>query len=664
MLLAGGFMLAPMTFAQPALGQGQITPLITEAAAYESGQNMASLRRIEALVFQSAANPALRKEIEAGLVKLLAANATFEARRFACQQLAIVGSEDSLPALSDLLKNQQTVAIACLALTTHPSAKASEILRNALSALRGMPRVQVINTLGDRQDPEAAKPLSGLCRDSDPAVAEAAIASLGKIANEPARQTIAALRKEGNRALARAVIEASLQAAEKLSAAGDRPAAAAIYEELLQPSQPAYARRGALGGLLLLDADQGEGRILSLLRGSDTTLKPVAIAAITSLRSKDASERFARELPKLQPQEQVWMIESLASRGDAGARSAITANLTAPAAAVRLAAITAAGSLGNASSVPLLSKALANATSPEERQAAEAALGILGGGEPTDLAIIDELKRAAAETKSPLISVLAKRRNRVAVPALLNETGNPNPAVVKAAFQALGKLAAAEDLSVLLDKLVSLKVSDVRSEAESAVVQAILKVPDASRRSEAVCGMLDQAADAEVRCSLLRLLPSCGDAKALAALKAASASAEPRLRDTAIRALAEWPDSAAWDILAGIYRQPENDSHRALALRALVRLVGEENAHPDARLRDHYRQLLAGARSDEDRKLILSALAGVAHPEALQLALPLLSNSGVRAEAELAIKKIAESIKAQHPQAAQDALQRLKEKTP
>jgi hypothetical protein len=43
----------------------------------------------------------------------------------------------------------------------------------------------------------------------------------------------------------------------------------------------------------------------------------------------------------------------------------------------------------------------------------------------------------------------------------------------------------------------------------------------------------------------------------------------------------------------------------------------------------------------------------------LDLALPLLDNSGVRVEAEVAVRKIAESIKAQHPKAAQEALNRL-----
>ena len=133
---------------------------------------------------------------------------------------------------------------------------------------------------------------------------------------------------------------------------------------------------------------------------------------------------------------------------------------------------------------------------------------------------------------------------------------------------------------------------------------------------------------------------------------------DARVRDAAVRALAEWPDASAWEPWPASIASGAPKPLRGLALRGLVRLAGEENAHPDAKLIERYRQLLADARGDADYRLILGALGGAAEPDALQLALPLLANAGVRPEAEVAVKKIAESIKAQHPQAAQEALQK------
>ena len=60
----------------------------------------------------------VRKHLEAGLVRLLAPTSTFEARRFACKELGFIGSSRALPALAELLKNENTAGIGCLALTT------------------------------------------------------------------------------------------------------------------------------------------------------------------------------------------------------------------------------------------------------------------------------------------------------------------------------------------------------------------------------------------------------------------------------------------------------------------------------------------------------------------------------------------------------------------
>ena len=110
--------------------------LIADAAKYQTGQNVEPLRKIEQLLRHSAGKPAVRAELEAALVKLLAPSATLEARRFACQLLMVIGTDASLPALADLLKCDETVGIACLALSSQRSSKANELLRSALSSAR------------------------------------------------------------------------------------------------------------------------------------------------------------------------------------------------------------------------------------------------------------------------------------------------------------------------------------------------------------------------------------------------------------------------------------------------------------------------------------------------------------------------------------------------
>jgi HEAT repeat protein len=654
--------IAPQAFCGRAPTSAEMAKLASEAARYQPGESREPFRRIEEMVGQSAADSATRAAVEAGLVQLLAPSSTFEARRFACKQLGIIGSKAALPVLGGLLRSEETVSIACLALTTYPPGKADETLRAALGAAPKTARVQIITTLGDRRDADSVELLARLASDADHAVAEAAIAALGKIGDKAAWTAITGLRQTVAPALRPALTEATVCCAAGLADSGDSKRAIAAYQELLIPSQPAYIRRAALEGILRLDKDQGEWRIIQVLRGSDSALKPVAIAAVRSLRTKQASAKFAAELPRLQSQEQIWMIDSLAARGDAVARAAIAKSCTGPDTNVRCAAIMALGGVGDASSVAVFAHALANAADPEERRALELALIGLSGGSPTDKVIIRELKSASSNARISLITVLARRQGPAANPVLFEETDNTDPAVAIAAFRALGKTAAASDVPAVLRKLVDARDASVRAEAESAAMQVLGKVADAPSRTAAVLDALRRTQTPNSISSLLALLPRCGDAQALAILKAAQGDPDARVRDTAVRALAEWPDASAWDVLVGIYTQGSSEALRGLALQGLVRLAGEENARPDSKLMERYRELLADARGGADLRLILGALGGAALPDALQLALPLCANAGVRAEAEAAVKKIAASIKAQHPQAAQEALEQIQAK--
>jgi len=639
-----------------------LSQLIADTAKWESSQSQEPLRKLEQLARDSAGKKQQRAELEAALVKLLAPNSTFEARRFACQQLAVIGSDASVPALAKLLQDNETVGLACLAFGNRPSAKADQALRTALPAARDQGRLQIISALGNRRDAKAVTPLAKLAHDADAAVAEAAIRALGMIASKSACDVIAALRKEANPPFNNTLADASLRCAEALAKAGNRKAAAAICEELVGPSQSAHVRRGAFVASLALDKDGGQQRILQTLRASDATLKPVAIAAVSSLRSQNASDVFARELPTLPPEDQVWLIDSLAARGDAPARAAIIAKLESSDGGVRRAAAAALGRIGNTTAVRPLAKAIAAVKDADEARALESALGSLPGGGDTEKAIIAEIKSAQGETRAHLIASLVSRRSPQVITVLLEEAANADPAVVKVAYRVLAKAAAGDQLPLLLAKFAALRNADLRTDVEVYVEQAVVVCDDATRRSAAVREALANTRYVDSRCALVRLLPACGDAQALAALNAVASDADARLRDAAVRALAEWPDISAWNGLIGVWQKPDNDAHRPLALRGLVRLAGDANARPDAKLVEYYRQLLDGARGDDELKLVLGALGGAAHPDALKLALPLLEKPGVRAEAEVAVRKIAEAIKDKNPEAAKQALERLNQK--
>jgi HEAT repeat protein len=642
------------------LPAAELSTTFKAVAEYDSGADMTPLRQVEHWVNESVRSASLRRQLEAELAKLLVPGTTFEAKRFACQQLAVVGDRSAVPPLSELLADTNTVGIACYALALIPSKQATEALIDALAQAPGQAKVQIIHALGNRKSEAAVRPLIAQTYAADQAIVNAAIVALGKIGGKKSAKAVADLREQNRPPCTAAVLEASLRIAEQWAAKGSRKKARALFSSLVAPGNPLSVRQGAMGGLFGLDADGGEARALEVLRSPDAALKPAAIAHVPSLESVEVSAVFARELPRLPPQEQVLLLEALAIRGDAGALAAATESLKATNGTVRIAAVMALGRLGDAATVPSLAEALTGAEDALERGAIEQSFVQLGGGPETDRALIARLDQRTQGFKGVLIAALAKRNSREAVPVLMAQATRGDSTVAKAAFQGLGRMAGPEDAPSLLLALTQLSNEDVRGAAEDAAGQALGLVPDAARRFALVADLLKRPGSVEGRCSLIGLLPICGDAQALVVAHEAQADADGRVVNAGLRALADWPNSAAWDPLLGAYQQTENEAHRALAFRGLTRLASEDNARVDAKLIERYRTLLRSAKSDGDRKLVLGALAGAASSAALGLAVEQLANTGVRAEAELAVKKIAEAIQDKDPQAAQDALNKLK----
>jgi HEAT repeat protein len=647
--------------ARPALPQpGEVAGLVAQVAAYQPGDSTEPVRRMESLVRQAITNASIARRLAPELPKLLLPPATLPARRFACQQLAILPNPRALPALARLLKSPEDTGFACFALAAYPPGKADKILRIALSDSTGDARIQIIETLGDRRDRKAVALMIRLAKDSGLPEARAVVVALGKIGSPAAREALANLQAAGPPGLRPELLEARARMAEQLAKSGDRRGAMAIYQEQLAPSCPRSLRRGALMALIRLDEDGGEKRIGDTLEGSDPTLRTVALGAIRSLPAAAASARFARLLPQLSNEEQVLMLDSLAARGDAPARAAMISSLESRDAGVRRTAIMALGKIGDASSVPALAKALAISTDSDEQHALESSLRTLPGGEPTERVIIDTLNISRDETRARLISSLSGRGSPSVQAVLLAEAGSSNPAVAKAAFEALAAAGAEDQLPMLLDKFVSVRDPSLRSDVAVCVAQVVLSTENPAWRSASVLRVLRQPCDADTRCALLRLLPLCGDSASLALLNSALGDENAQVRDCAMRALADWPDLAAWGALLKFWQTPASNLQRTLALRALVRLLAESNSLSGDQLLDRYRELLRDAREDGEWRLILGSLSEVAQPGALDLALPLLDKPAIRAEVEAAVKKIAEAIQEKYPQAAKDAVEKLK----
>ncbi len=148
---------------------------------YSFGDSREPLTVIEDRVRDSFGNGEQRLALERQFAEVLRREeATYDCRDFACRQLRIMGTEESVDALYDLLLVPETADMARYALQENMSEDAGKALRKALGKTDGAVLVGVVNSIGERGDEQAVDDLGKLASGTGD-VAAAAREALAKI---------------------------------------------------------------------------------------------------------------------------------------------------------------------------------------------------------------------------------------------------------------------------------------------------------------------------------------------------------------------------------------------------------------------------------------------------------------------------------------------------
>ena len=198
------------------------------------------------------------------------------------------------------------------------------------------------------------------------------------------------------------------------------------------------------------------------------------------------------------------------------------------------------------------------------------------------------------------------------------------------------------------------KASKTVREQETLTITAISTPPAIV---EAICAAI-QGAQGEARLALLRSLRTAGGPKSLQAVRAAMADQDPQVKDTALHIVCDWPTPDALPEIIELTTTPPTKTIKILALRGLVRLVPQEDG-PDAKKFEVLKHAMALAENNEEKQLVLSALASVPTAEALALVASQLENAEIREEACLAAVTIAEKITSAHDSGVTEVMKQV-----
>jgi HEAT repeat protein len=614
--------------------------ILKDLRTYDFAAGVGAPMALHSYVFAHKDNAQIRKEIEAALLRFVQGSPAPAPGGLmaACRALSLVGGPDSVPVLAALVLKPETTDPVRYALERIPAGEADQALLALLDKAQGAIKRGLVFSLGQRKTTEAVPALARLAGSKDPALAADAIKALGKIGGIEAVKALTAALGRSGPALKSEAASALLLAAEGSREAGDKAAAAAIYDKVFAANASAASRQAAFQGKIAVAADP-KGNILEALAGKDGALYAPAITMVP--RSFGAGEigQVADLMGGLPENAKVQLAAILAGYRAETARPYLLAAAEDPSLDVRLAALRSIAAAGDGKFVVFLATKAAR-TAGVEQDAAREALARLKGKD-ADAAVLSHISKTSDDTvKAELVRAASERRIAAAKPALMDMLKSAGPALKTRAAAALRTIAGTPDLPGLLAGLAGLDDEAAREALQDTIAAVARTNPRELARSGPVKARLAGETDPRRRADLLRILGKIGDDSALALVRAALSDPDPGVVDAAVRALSEWPTVTARNDVFEIARTSVALGHRVLAVRAFVRMIGQEPYRNSEGAAADLLQVLAISPRPEEKRLVLGALVRFPCVTGLKTAESLLSDSTVAAEAKLAADRI------------------------
>ena len=618
------------------ISSDELDELFAEVLAYKAGQSRKGLVAVAKLVNETYYSAEARKKLAGRLGKVLAADTSFASKKFACEQLSLIGTEDDVPALAKLLVDEKTSDIARLGLERISGGKVDEALVGALGKLSGRSKVGVINTLGQRGSKDAVEALDGLVYDQDEAVASASLIALGKIGG---RNATGAIKKATEKLKGRtrdAALDAYLTCADRLVARGRKRRAVNIYKGLNSKKNPSLIQAAAMRSLLAVSANPETAA--RALKTDDPQVQAAVFEKIRESQQADIIKAAVEYYPKLSTTAQVQFISSLKDGGNAEVLKIVSGAAKSDVAELRTASLKSLGRVGNNSSISLLAKAAATSAGNEQKCARQSLIDISFDG--ADAVIVKAIGSAKGQVKCELIKAAAERRTASIGKTLLTCAKDADGEVRLAAIKALGTIADTSAFGEIVNMLVKTRGTKERKELERTTVLLVKASNEPQQLTASLLARYPSVKAPAGKNSLLSVLSELGGDEVLAVLRIALKDDDIEVRKTAIRSLSDWSNAKPADDLLGAAKQDPDQTNQILAVRGCIKLTCLPSGRPVEETVKMLSGAMAVARASE-KKTILAALPKVNCPAALELAKSCLGDEAIKADAELAIAAMA-----------------------
>ena len=582
-------------------------------------------------------------------------------KTFLIEQLQQAGDETAAPALAVYLDHPQLAAPAARALVSIGGKPALEALLRALADAAFPMRGHIIAALGMMGSSRATEPLLLLAESDHAPTRQAALLALADIGDPAAEAFFTRFFSDADSSSRREATAHYLRFARHLGEKGRQRRSAALSRQLL--AAPALLHPAEYSDALHLLADMaGADALPELLAAADHSDQQVRAAALEIARQipgKRITASWVEKMNAAPPGIRPEVLEMLGRRGDPAALAAILAQTADPAPDVRLTALEAAVRLDRTAGLNALLNLLTTLQDPAEtqqvRQIFQTSYGAAGLQR-----LAETIDRASPPGQVMILELIGEREAAAFRETVRAKTVSADRKVRLAAIRAFGHFATPADRPEMLALL-----NKAPNAAEQSALQKLLASASRQESNENVrlAPFLAelQTADTSQKERVLPILATLGGRPALEAVIAATNAPHPDVADAAVRALADWPDPAALEMLLQLAQSSDQETRRVLALRGFIRLTGTDTSAARPLRINRYQTALNLAGSTAEKRLVLAGIAELPAPETLKMAGNLLNDPELQAEAAAAILKMADQESSQSQAQLEILLQRIAE---
>ncbi len=639
----------------------EVSGILDKAAEYNHGESQAWQKSYMEVMREIHRHPDLLPQVEMLMIDKLKPNASFYGKQFICRELAVYGTGASVKALSRLLKDEETVPMALMALRSIEDPTIDKTLLKAVSKAKGKNKAGIINTLGARKTEEAVDMLSKLIFDEDFMIANAAINSLGEIGAPDAVEALLNAMGQSRPPVKWEIARALNKIAGRLDTMVNDEEALEIYTRVFESDPPIPVKKAAFAGKIRnLSSSEKYDEIIKLLHGPSSELQAAIIPLVNELSINEIRE-LIKNLKSFRLRLQMQIMAVLADEKIREIHRFVGDALDHPDKDMRLAALDAMLSVGTKNDIPMLA-GIAAEKRGREKEMARNVLYRLPGKE-IEKAILVSLNTANPAVQEELLRSIGERNMTSEVETVLSLTKDPERSIRVEAMRVLSMIADPAHLSRIIKIAVESESGQVKKAAVNTITSIAMEIQEKENRSEEILKFMPRVNDQESREMLIEILGNLGNSEALPVLRENLERGSEDTQYAVIRALSNWPDAQPMNDLNKLIVNTSDPKKHVLGMRGYVRMIQINDEMTDDEKTEALREAFQMAINTGEKRTIVSGLGSLGSMKALNMAVELLEDDELKAEARVATLDIAPRTADDHPEETKKILRNLLDST-